>query len=475
MGIPMSNFSQKSQVIIESFQKDRGELPVQESQELVEFKSFMKDYVRYKIMNEQSGHYGPSGIEMPNKVNVNNPSELFASLKQGESVKSGPHKGLGRGALARLMQMEKGTEEEKQKAVEYGKEKELHASVEAKRKEGESRWFDVTKSGEVDPNELAIATDVGLSLIPVGGIASGAARLALAKSPLGRAAVSKGLDVVGKLVGRTPTSKLGGGALNSRLSKGLVRGIQDVEKDLLKAGAKGIQTGTKAGWDATKWAAGKSWQGIKASAPAATKPIPGTPAIAPGIKTALKTTMAPLKSVPGVKQVLYSPIGKETGSVITRNIVRPVSRGTLASEYLFPEGNITQTTRDLFSGDTSWSEAGEKIGKRLGSVGNVVVPFNIPANLIAKAAGTSVPEVAGMVGKSAIERISGTTTEEMKKSISDAEKEVISRTRKITDTQQKQKSSGPTWEEFRDHFKGMDPNSDEEAMRKSWERQFGGN
>ena len=51
----MSNFSQKSQVIIESFQKDRGELPVQESQELVEFKSLMKDYIRYKIANE---HYG---------------------------------------------------------------------------------------------------------------------------------------------------------------------------------------------------------------------------------------------------------------------------------------------------------------------------------------------------------------------------------------------------------------------------------
>jgi hypothetical protein len=51
----MSNFSQKSQVIIEAFQKDRGELPVQQSEELVEFKSLMKDYIRYKIMNE---HYG---------------------------------------------------------------------------------------------------------------------------------------------------------------------------------------------------------------------------------------------------------------------------------------------------------------------------------------------------------------------------------------------------------------------------------
>ena len=57
----MSKFSQKSQVIIESFQKDRGELPVQQSEELVEFKSLMKDYVRYKIMNEQYGQLDEQG------------------------------------------------------------------------------------------------------------------------------------------------------------------------------------------------------------------------------------------------------------------------------------------------------------------------------------------------------------------------------------------------------------------------------
>jgi hypothetical protein len=76
----MSNFSQKSQVIIESFQKDRGELPVQESQELVEFKSFMKDYVRYKIVNEQIA--GP--INYPTQQPKRKNPEREAMLDQRE-------------------------------------------------------------------------------------------------------------------------------------------------------------------------------------------------------------------------------------------------------------------------------------------------------------------------------------------------------------------------------------------------------
>jgi len=495
----MSNFSQKSQVIIESFQKDRGELPVQQSEELVEFKSLMKDYIRYRIMNEQFG--GPvqlTASPTKKKIDPNNVTELLASLEQGESVKSGPYKGLGRGALARLAQMEKGTEEEKEKAAEYGKERELHQSVEDVRKAGESRWFDVTKEGEVDPNVLAIATDVALSAIPVGGIASGAVRLALAKSPLGRTMVSKGLDLAGKFVGRTPTSKLGGAAKTARESKGLVAGVKEVEKDLLKAGVKGIQTGAKGAWEGTKWAANKL--ASKATQQAANTGTSSTSNLAS------KLTLRPAEAIPLVGKHLGKALYAPKGSGIVQSLKTPFIRtigGTeaigAAAEMAKTSDNpwvkaagqkIADTNEYLFGGETLFKQAGklfkgepgvnlQTMADRVAGAGTAFMPFSLIAKGAEMASGVSIKDLVGQGIKTGLSTATGVSPEDIVR----REGELIGGVRSVTGTeqqpqqqsqQQRPRSSRPSWEEFRDYFRGIDPNANEEEMRRSWERQFGG-
>lgn len=460
----MSNFSQKSQVIIESFQKDRGELPVQQSEELVEFKSLMKDYIRYRIMNEQFG--GPvqlTASPTKKKIDPNNVTELLGSLKQGESVKSGAYKGLGRGALARLAQMETGTDKEKEKAAEYGKERELHRSVEDVRKAGESRWFDVTKEGEVDPNELAIATDVALSAIPVGGIASGAARLALARSPVGRAVVSKTVDLIGRTVGRTPTSKLSGGARDAVIKKGLVRVIRDVENDLLKAGVKGVQTGVKGTWEATKGIASKL--GSK-PVQQATQQVTQQ-AVNAGNKSLIG------KGLNTAKWILNNPTKSSLATAAVGELIPAATKGKVD-----PIGAISGTEPLI----KQWGQ-GLKIGGVLSRGFDYITPtkWGLIGRGVQLVPGVT-PAVKDFLTQSAAEQ-SGRTPEEIERQYSDpirdAEENIIGGFRSVTGTQQqsqqqRRQSSRPSWEEFRDYFRGMDPNANEEEMRRSWERQFGG-
>ena len=441
----MANFSEKTSFIIESFQRDRGETPAV-SEEHNELKAILKDVVRYKIVNEQS-----------------DVSALLASLKQGESVKSGPYKGLGRGALERLQKMQSGNEEEKEKAAEYGKERELDPSVEAIRKAGESRWFGVTKEGEVDPDYVNIGTDVALSLIPAGGLATGATRLALSKSPLARTAVSKGLDVVGKLVGRTPTSKLAGAAKTARESKGLVAGVREVEKQLVGKTWQGIKSAPGKGWEGTKWAA-KKLTSKKPTPPTPTPTPTPTPGAAAGaaVEAGAKSSLIPKP----VKWVWQNPKTAAAGLAAAGEAIPLATGGALD-----PVGAVTGSQSILKS-----AGEGDLIsGKTLHRFSDYILPTK--TGMITRGL-YSVPGVAPAIGdallKSAAEQ-SGKTPEEVKGAYTPSPEGLRDLTDTPTSTPQKQKSTGPTWEEFRDYFKGRDPNANEEAMRKSWERQFGGN
>lgn len=421
----MSNFSQKSQVIIESFQKDRGELPVQQSEELVEFKSLMKDYVRYKIMNEQYapsvgpyGAYGPVTLP-PNKV-PSNVTKLLGSLKQGETVESGPYKGLGRGALARLAQMEKGTDEEKEKAAEYGKERELHQSVEDVRKAGESEYFKVSKEGEVDPQYGAIAKEVALTaataLIPGGVVTRAAGKFApKIVSAIRSSGAGRGLAPAAEKA-LTGYSKLG-----SKAEK-------YTKIDLKKA---------KKAFDVFSPPIMKTYKGYRAA---------GSGRRMAGAKTLARTIGVPTALTGLVGEVTpFTPEGIPVigGEDVVGNIG--------GSQPLF--ATALQTVADPSSLKTT--KPYKEIGKRLldyGSTGRV--------SLLSLAGRKIVPPVAEKVKERALE-FSGVTPEQVQSGIETVRREAGAAVERITG----QDRQMPSKEEFINYQMNTNNRSREEAER----------